>query len=746
MFRINFFSFVLFFSLMLFKHVFASNLIIKGLERLTIDDLQSLTSINLSKDNYNDDDIILLEKDLFKSDLIKNIELKKDPEFYELTLIENDKIENIYFNGNAFVKDEVLINNLSSKINFFYNLNNIKNDLTLIKNIYLSQGFEDISISVSTERYSNNKINLIFNITEGLKSKITKIEFIGNMSFNDKFLYSLINSKTVNKINLFTKGSNLNREVIEFDINKLVNYYKDSGFVDIQINYKIERLRFSNFKLTFYISEGARLKIDEIKYVYLDGSESDFENIHIKKFNKSLNKNDFFYDKKIIDKYIENLTNLANDNNFLDRAYSYNFFEQQGKNILSIKEEKLPFKLIKNIQIEGNSITKDSTLRSKLKYEPGDYYNNFLIIQSKKDLERLRYINNVEISKVDEEGHTNINLAINENIKTGNLLLGGSFSGDTGFGIGFNLKDSNFIGSGNELDLSIDANAEKALFKLGYSKYSLMNSNISYNYKIYNSEKDFSNSFGFKNKSQGLAYGVLYKINRTTSLSYDIDVNKLKGYSPSNNNTIVTDNIGDYDQVDLSFSINHDNTNNFLYPTNGVSNKFTIVFSPEKISDKSYYKIKVNNKNYYQFQNSKSFIFLSNSLGIADSFNGNLTTTNAFSLGGLNFKGFDYRGIGPKNDNIYLGGNKYFTSTIGYGSSFLFDEKDNINFKIFSTLGSLWDSDYDMNSEFDLRSSAGISLDILTAVGPISLSYAVPIQKNQNDSIREFNFSIGTSF
>ena len=119
---------------------------------------------------------------------------------------------------------------------------------------------------------------------------------------------------------------------------------------------------------------------------------------------------------------------------------------------------------------------------------------------------------------------------------------------------------------------------------------------------------------------------------------------------------------------------------------------------------------------------------------------------NAFSLGGLNFKGFDYRGIGPKVDGIYLGGNKFFTSTIGYGGSFLFDDKDNVNTKLFYSLGSIWDSDYTNDNDFDIRSSAGLSFDILTAVGPISLSYAIPIDKKSNDRTSNFNFSIGTSF
>ena len=137
---------------------------------------------------------------------------------------------------------------------------------------------------------------------------------------------------------------------------------------------------------------------------------------------------------------------------------------------------------------------------------------------------------------------------------------------------------------------------------------------------------------------------------------------------------------------------------------------------------------------------------MSNDLGFADSLDGNLSTINSFSLGGLNFKGYDFRGVGPKQSNIYIGGNKFFTSTIGYGGSFLFDDKDNVYTKLFYTLGSIWDSDYSDNTEIDIRSSLGISFDILTAVGPISLSYAIPIDKNKNDRTREFNFSIGTSF
>ena len=102
--------------------------------------------------------------------------------------------------------------------------------------------------------------------------------------------------------------------------------------------------------------------------------------------------------------------------------------------------------------------------------------------------------------------------------------------------------------------------------------------------------------------------------------------------------------------------------------------------------------------------------------------------------------------MGPFSENVYLGGNNYFTSTVGYGSTFLFDEKDNINLKVFYSTGSIWNSDYASDNDIKIRSSVGVSFDVLTVIGPLSFSYAVPIDTESNDKKRSFNFSIGSSF
>jgi outer membrane protein insertion porin family len=363
----------------------------------------------------------------------------------------------------------------------------------------------------------------------------------------------------------------------------------------------------------------------------------------------------------------------------------------------------------------------------------------------KKDLSKLKYINQIDIDTEVNSKLVDISLNLEENKKTGNFLLGGSFSGDTGLGFGLGIKDFNIFGSGNAIDANFNLNSEQVLFALNYTQYPLSKINLKNNYSLFNSEKDLTNSYGFKVDEQGFGYGVSYEYSKNIDISSSFKLSKYKGHSGSNNNIVVTDNIGDRNHFNLNLSILRDTTNDIWYPTNGSKNRILFSLNPESLSDDPYYKMVLSSDLYRKRKNNQNFFFLSNRIGLSESLSGNLNTVNVFGLGGMNFKGFDYRGVGPFEGKIYLGGNKYFTSTVGYGGSFIFDQKDNINVKVFATSGSIWDSDYSNDDSFDIRTSVGVSFDIMSVI-PISLTYAIPIDKESTDKTREFNFAIGTSF
>ena len=613
--------------------------------------------------------------------------------------------------------------------------------------IYKSKGFYDVSTVAKLENFSKDRVNLIFEIHEGKRSKINSLKFYGNKSFSGRFLSTKINSQDLKFYNFFKSGSNLNRDIFNFDSNIIEKLYKDRGFLDVKVSYEIDKGFLGNHSLKFYIIEGVRYKIDDISYSSI--LDKDIIPIKIKDdLIFKLNKNKNYYDKKLIDEYLKEINLLLSNKNIHDIYFKSSIKINNDSILLEIIEIEQDPKIINKIDIYGNSITKEKTIRSKFLIEPGDYLNDYLLDNSINNLKKFSYITDIkyEINDLDNNA-ADISFTIEEQKKTGNLLFAGTFNSDTQLGFTLGIEDKNFAGSGNIIDANFNINSENVKFDLNYTQFPLNNPFLSNTYTIYNQENDYTNSFGYKALKQGIGYSINFSDNSEIKYGVGVSYEYGKGHSAKDTSVVaINDNIGDFENILLKFNAIKDTTNDIFSPNKGHYNRLSFFLSPTEISDDPFFKLIYTNKNYLKFKDSENYIFINNNFGYAESFNSKLKTINSFSLGGNNFKGFDFRGVGPISNNIYLGGNQFFTSTIGYGSSFLFDEKDNINIKTFLSTGSIWNSDYTNDNEFELRTSIGISFDFITAIGPISFSYATPISKNENDKERQFAFTIGTSF
>ena len=725
------------------KTLFAKNILFEGLEKLSINDIQTLTNIDLFKNNYNENEIDIITKDLFSSDLISDIKLSESQDSYIFEIFEFVLINQIYINGNINISDDIIINNISSKSNSFLLDDHVEKDIILIRNIYSNKGYNNTTVSVTSEKFSKDKINLIFSINESYPSKVKKISILGNNFFSDKYLLKKINSKNVSDFNFFSSGSNLNLDIFNFDRNILIKEYENKGFFNSRIQYELIKTD-SSYSLIFYIEEGNRTKINEITYQFPKNLSINELNHISNNFKKSFKH--FDIDK--INDHLQQLNDILISNDYLDLSFEANLEETDNISNLIIYTSKFNPIYVNKIQILGNEITKDETIRSKVSFESGDVIHPSQLEIARNNISNLDYIISSDISVVkNNKNDTDVIIDINENKKTGNFGFAGSYSGDTGFGLGFFLEDKNILGTGNKIDSSFNFNSEKTLFNIKYTTYPYLNNSIYNSYNIFNEEIDLTDSFGFKSTQTGFSFDQGFAYSDKIDIGWGIEYNYRKNYSSTSSSNAVNDNIGNFNSLGLKFNISYDSTNDLLYPTNGNNNNLSLFVSNADNASNSFYRFNFNNDNYYRISNENNFLFLINRAGTAQPFEGKLKTINAFSLGGLNFKGFDYRGIGPTSSSIYLGGNNYFTSTIGYGGSFLFDDTDDFKYKIFSTFGSLWGSDYTQNSnDYEIRSSVGISFDILTRLAPLSFSYAVPLQKESEDKVREFNFILGTSF
>ena len=730
------------------QNLYSKSIKFEGLSKFTVNDIQSITSIDVYDTNLGIDDTNKLLKELSSSDLIYEISFRETNDLFTFTIVEANIIENIYINNNVWIKDDLIIQNLESKNNSFLTKDKIQNDIKIIKNVYKSKGFKNVSIVANVEKYSIDRINLIYEIAENEQQKINVIKFVGNNFFSNNYLNSIINSQSIKFYNIFKSGSNLNYSTFEFDKNKIISSYKNEGFNNVRVSYILEKSSLNNNILYFYIDEGKRIKIKNVNFEFEKNSINELFSDLSSDFIKILNKNNNYYSKSIVDDFIEKSNLILINNNIHNINIESNLNEDNKDNIILsfvvIKKDPI---VVNKINIVGNSITKDQTIRSKMSIEPGQYFNSFLLDKSIKNLKRYPYIKDLKSSTNISNQLVDLTLDIDEETKTGNILLAGTFNADTGAGITFGIEDKNIFGSGNSINSDFSVNSEDLKFSLNYKQYPILNPDLTNTYTIFNRDQDYTNSFGYKASTRGVGYFVDFKQNDVLSYGAGLSYQDFKGHSAINTtSSSINDNIGNFDNYKINLSINYDTTDNFFYPTNGKLNKINFTLSPDNISDNAFYKISIANNNYYKLPKSENYIFLNNNYGYAESFNSKLKTIDAFGLGGLNFKGFDYKGIGPYDGKVYLGGNEYFTSTLGYGSSFIFDEKDNINIKFFVTTGSIWNSDYTNSSDIELRSSLGVSLDFITPIGPLSFSYAEPFEKNSTDKTRSFNFSLGTSF
>ena len=740
------FILTLFLFIFSFQILHSKPLIISGFKKLNLSDIQAITSVDIEKNDYQLYEINTLVNELYNSDLIFDLIFNDNENNYSIEIQENKLIQNIFFLNNIRLKDEQLIDIINSKKNSFLTKNSISRDIFTINTVYRSRGFNNVSTVAKVEKFADDKINLIYDIYEGDQSKLTSINFFGNNSFSDKYLSSQITSQSLSFYNIFKSGSNLNNDVFVFDSQQILNFYKNNGFLDINISYELISNNFGDFSLNFYIEEGIQYKIDSIKYESKI-EKFDFINDSKEKFLKKLSKNNSFFNKDLISNYLEEINLSLLSNNIFTYYVDYNLEKNNDNLVLVFIEKPQEPKIINKINIAGNAITKDKTIRSKLVIEPGDYYNEFLVKNSLSNLKKFSYIKNSNYEFDNTVDKPNLSLLIDEEKKTGNILAAATYDTDTELGIMLGIEDKNIAGSGNILSSNLKINTEDLKYDINYTQFPLFNPFLSNTYSLYNQENDYTSSFGYKSLRQGFGYFLKFNDNSQTSYGIGANYEFIKGHSATNTSQLsITDNIGNFENVILNFTISKDTTNDIFNPSSGHYNQLKLNISPNGISDDPYFKFIYSNKNYFNLKNTKNFIFFNNNIGYAESLKSKLKTINSFSLGGSNFKGFDFRGIGPIENNFYLGGNQFYTSTFGYGSSFLFDEKDNINVKLFLTAGSIGNSDYVSNNDFDIRSSAGISFDLISPVGPISFTIAQPLLKESNDKVRVFSFAIGNSF
>jgi outer membrane protein insertion porin family len=741
------FNFIIFFLCLTFS-VYSKNyekIIINGNERISNETIIVFSEISNGK-SLDENSINKILRRLYNTGFFKDVSIKIEDNQLIINVDENPIIQTVFIEGVKTKKiKNAIIDILSLKDRSSYNITLLKQDKIAIINLLKERGYYFSNITTSIVNLDDKKINLIYNIDIGNKSKISKISFIGNTNIKDKTLRNIIVSEEYKFWKLISGKKFLNEKLLNFDTQLLKNFYKNRGFFDVKIESSYAKyLGNDEFEIIYNISPGIKYYFNEISLnLPTDYNTDDFAKLN-NIFEKLKGKN---YSLTAIDKILNEIDKIVLNEQyeFLDSTVNEEFTD----NLISLEfnvDEKSEKFYVEKINIFGNNITREDVIRNSLYVDEGDPFNDLLHTKSINRIKSLNFFKDVksEIISGTNDNQKIINISVNEK-PTGEITAGAGV-GSSGGSISVSAAENNFLGRGIKFDtsLTLSANTVRGLFSLNNPNYK--GSNRSLNFSVQSLVTDQLKDFGYKSNKSGFSIGSGYELYDdfyfTTGLSTYVETLKTDATASDS----MSKQKGSYFDTFFNYTLDYDKRNQRFKTTDGFRSKYTqnLPIISENYSLKNTYDFKIYDS--WLKENIATFSFYASSSNSLT--NKDIKLSERLYLPSSKLRGFEPGKIGPKDGEDFIGGNYATALTLSTTMPQVLPGLQSTDFLLFLDVANVWGVDYDASVLDDnkIKSSIGLGIDWFTVIGPLNFSLTEVISKSDSDITESFRFNIGTTF
>ena len=718
--------------LLLFANI--SSIEYKGLIHISPITANTIISIHPG-DNFDIKKIDESIKKLYETGYFKTI--KVDYTNNKLTFICQEKpiiskleFENLSEDLKKLLKEQ----NIMPKKGEIYKKESFEKLKDFIEQYYLAKKYFNTYINIEKNYITPTKLYIKVIIVKGKKIDIKDVNFYGAKQIDKSDLIDETENqpKTFWSFLPFFNSGELDVFKLPKDRNNIQNYYLNLGYMDSKVQMPLAKVNMDNYKavIDYKIYEGKRYKIKKVSIDYP-------KNIKVKLPEFELKPNKYFN----ISALKEDMKNIKHA--FQNIGYAYVRVSpeiKKEKNFAIITYKVIPGKIvyIRNVTISGNTKTLDRVIRRNIFIAPGDKYSYKNITDSKYALQRTGYLEEV---KIEEKRVSNNQIDLNVKVKeglSGSLKAGISYGSYSKFGITFSITEKNVFGSGQKVSASADLSAKNRTYSLSLYNPRVLDSKYSMNASIFDTEFE---GLSYTSKKRGFSIGVGRMLSRylNANITYGYTKTKLTNYDETELDYLKPTSTKSY----IITSIGYDSTDNYFFPTLGMKAGVSLEYAGIG-GDEKYLKTIGNFKYFYPLKNSvyKTYAVLKYRIkaGYIDDL-GYLPIDEKFYLGGIgSVRGFSSYTISPKdNKGNYIGGKYEFIT--GPEISTPINRKIKLWASAFIDYGAVGESSLDIS-----KASAGVAINWITPVGPISLVFAKPIKKEDDDDTRVFDFTIGASF
>ncbi len=719
------------------------NFIVEGNERISAETIKVYSGIELNK-SYDQDSINNALKELYSTNFFEDIQISIEGDTFKIYVKEYPLINSVELEGEKSntVKKSVL-ERLSLKSSGSFIESSLNEDVNLLKKIYASIGFNFAQVEAKIEKFSNNRINLIYVLDKGKKTDIKKINFIGDKKLKERRLRDIIVSEEAKFWKFLSKNTFLNSNTINLDKRLLENYYKSLGYYDVQILSNSAEVSNQNFTtLTYTINAGNRYKVNKISLNLSDVLNKELFTSLEKNYQSIVGK---YYSPFKVKNLLDDLDELIVDNDlqFIEHNVNETISNENIEIAINIFEGKK--ELVERINILGNTVTDESVIRSEMLIDEGDPANNLKLEKSVAKLKSRNIFGDVrtKVSDGSSKDQKIIDIIVEEK-PTGEISAGAGI-GTNGGSFAFNISENNWLGKGININTSLDVSAETFTGGINVNNPNYNFSGNSINYFIENTKNDKPDS-GFENNIISTGIGTSFEqykdvfLSPSLSLSYD----DLKVDTTASNS--LKKQKGTFTDFSFNYGISYDNRDRVYQPTEGYLSSFSqsLPIISDASAIRNTYQLSLYNSFGQDFIGSFKF-YTSAINGLS---NEDVRLSKRTFLSTNRLRGFESGKVGPKDGLDYVGGNYAIATNFDLNLPNLLPESTKTDVGLFLDLGNVWGVDYDktIDDSSKVRSSAGITTNWLSPVGPMSFIFSQNISKASTDVTESFNFRLGTTF
>ncbi|QXT38471.1 outer membrane protein assembly factor BamA [Gymnodinialimonas ceratoperidinii] len=692
---------------------------------------------------------------LQNSGLFETVEVAPRGNTLVITVVEYPTINRIAIEGNRRLDDDELLVLLESTPRRVFSPITAERDAAAIAEAYRVTGRLTATATPQIIRRDENRVDLVFVVSEGSVVETQRIAFVGNRDYSDRRLRQVLESTQAGLFHALIRSDTFIEDRIALDRQLLTDFYQDRGYIDFAIQSvtpELSRDRGAYF-VTFNIREGQSYRIGNLSVVSeLPGANAaDFQNIiNIRQGVR--------YSPRVIDNVITRMENLASDQGLRFVRVEPRLVRDDANLVVNVefvisRGERV---FVERIDIEGNQTTLDRVIRRQFDVVEGDPMDARQIRAAAERIRATGFFADVQVE--GRQGTTPEQVIVDVDVEeqpTGSLGFSASYSTDGGAGLAVNFAEENFLGRGQALAVGFNTTSGSQSLNFSFTEPAFLRRDLALGVSAYYAmSNDDDSDAESTTYGVGTSLGFPVSENSRLRLFYNYDHDEITGYD-TDDSLILRNEAESADTSRVGFTYSFDNRDTGLNPNAGVFLAFTGEYAGLG-GDTEFLRARVRAQAETRIMREEVTLRATFEGGAITALDDGTRASNRFSLNSRQLRGFESGGTGPRdtgaaNDNA-LGGNYFAVARFETAFPLGLPEEYGISGGAFFDVGSVWGLDDTMGSsgtvddDFYLRSTVGLSVFWDTALGPLRFNFSHPLEYQDYDRTRNFDFTVEARF